>query len=541
MGYIVNHDPGPESIEYTTLFCRMPYAEWANQPEVTSMADSLRTYNQKRNFEATDEPYGERPEKRQPRLGFVVQHHLASHDHFDFRLEWDGVLKSWAVPKGPSYDPHDKRLAVQVEDHPLEYSTFEGTIPKGQYGGGVVMIWDAGEWVPEGDATEGLARGSLKFTLKGERLQGTWALVRMKPKPGEKNVNWLLIKEKDAYANVFDLSLLTTSSTSGRTMQEIEAGQEGPPRKHKAASGEPGEKKVKQSLSPAREEADAERSPEAVIITNPGKVLFKESGQTKGDVAAYYRTIAERMLPFAANRVLSVVRCPGGIDTSCFYKKHPVHDNRGIVAVPIAMKGGETEDYFYVPDAYGLLSEVQMNTLEFHTWGSRVETLEQPDIMVFDLDPDEGLDLERVRQGVRDLKSILDQLSLVSYLKTSGGKGYHVVVPFSPAAGWEAFHAFAHTVAKTMAASWPERYTDNVRMNRRTNRIFIDWIRNGRGATSVAPYSIRARDGAPVSLPISWDELATVTPGGITMLEAIRRLDRSDPWADFFDHDQRLK
>ena len=182
-----------------------------------------------------------------------------------------------------------------------------------------------------------------------------------------------------------------------------------------------------------------------------------------------------------------------------------------------------------------------MGTLEFHTWGSRVNTLETPDVMVFDLDPDEGMALELVRQGVKDIRSILEGLSLISFLKTSGGKGYHVVVPFKPSAQWDAFHDFARRVAEVMEQQWPDRYTSNVRKNKRTNKIFIDWMRNGRGATSIAPYSIRARKGARVSMPITWEELDTVAPDGITMADALRGIGINDPWIDFFQIDQRLK
>ena len=184
----------------------------------------LEKYNQKRNFKKTQEPTGttENPEER---LKFVVQHHLARKDHFDLRLEWDGVLLSWAVPKGPSYDTRDKRLAVQVEDHPLEYRNFEGTIPKGEYGGGVVMLWDEGCWVPQGDVAEGLAAGSFKFVLNGIRLKGKWALIRMKVKTGDNKNNWLLIKEKDDYAKTADgISAFSTSIRTGRNMTEIDEG-----------------------------------------------------------------------------------------------------------------------------------------------------------------------------------------------------------------------------------------------------------------------------------------------------------------------------
>ena len=454
------------------------------------MADDLEEYKRKRHFGETREPSGATSKKTSKGLRFVVQHHIASRDHYDFRLEWDGVLKSWAVPKGPSYDSHDKRLAVQVEDHPLDYRNFEGTIPKGQYGGGVVMIWDEGEWHPSGDAAEGMADGSLKFTLEGNRLKGAWALVRMKPKAGEKNVNWLLIKEKDAYENAFDINKFVTSSKTARTMSEIEeATMEKAVDSEKSDDPEPSKiESPKPSTSRTKKKATRVRSTEKVEISHPEKVLYKQSGITKGDIAGYYSKVASRMMPYIENRILSAVRCPGGIETSCFFKKHPANDSRGVVVVPVPENDGSVEQYFYVKDAYGLLSEVQMNTLEFHTWGSRFETLEKPDMMVFDLDPDEGMALERIRQGVKDLKGMLDQLSLTSYLKTSGGKGYHVVIPFKPVGGWETFHEFARNMAKTMEAMWPDRYTSNVRKDRRNDRIFIDWIRNGRGATSIAPY-----------------------------------------------------
>jgi bifunctional non-homologous end joining protein LigD len=190
------------------------------------MAAKLKEYNQKRNFANTDEPIG-RVEGPEDHLRYVIQHHMARREHYDLRLEWNGVLLSWAVPKGPSYDPRDKRLAVQVEDHPLEYRHFEGTIPKGEYGGGVVMLWDEGLWEPYGNVDEGLKNGSLKFRLNGKRLNGKWALVRLKPKAGEKKDNWLLLKEKDEFAKTDDgISNFDTSIRTGRTMEEIKAGTE---------------------------------------------------------------------------------------------------------------------------------------------------------------------------------------------------------------------------------------------------------------------------------------------------------------------------
>jgi bifunctional non-homologous end joining protein LigD len=278
-----------------------------------------------------------------------------------------------------------------------------------------------------------------------------------------------------------------------------------------------------------------------ITITHPDKILFKDPEITKVDVASYYEKAAERMVPYVGHRILSVVRCPKGTDESCFFRKHPGADQQGVVTMPVENSSGAQELYFYIENTTGLISEVQKGTLEFHTWGSRIESLEKPDIMVFDLDPDVGMDLERVRRGVKDLKSVLEQLSLVSYLKTSGGKGYHVVVPFRPSAGWDAFHDFSRRVAEVMEQQWPDRYTSNVRKEKRKNRIFIDWIRNGRGATSIAPYSIRARKGAGVSMPIAWDELEAVAPDAVGMADALQRIGKDDPWKGFFHTDQRLK
>ena len=184
----------------------------------------LQEYNRKRNFEKTMEPEGDIAESEDS-LKFVVQHHMARKDHYDFRLEWGGALLSWAVPKGPSYDIRDKRLAIQVEDHPLEYRNFEGTIPEGEYGGGVVMLWDEGFWEPSGNVEEDLRNGALKFVLNGRRLKGKWALVRLKAKEGETQKNWLLLKEKDEYAKSSEeISEFATSIRTGRTMMEIAEG-----------------------------------------------------------------------------------------------------------------------------------------------------------------------------------------------------------------------------------------------------------------------------------------------------------------------------
>ncbi len=463
------------------------------------MTNKLTKYNNKRNFSKTGEPKGIK-KKSNKKLRFVVQHHLASHDHYDFRLEWNGVLKSWAVPKGPSYNPKDKRLAVLVEDHPLDYRNFEGTIPLGEYGGGTVMVFDSGYFEPLEDFASSFKKGSLKFILQGSRLKGAWTLINFK------NDNWLLIKEKDEYQNYTDLSQYVTSIKTGRTFEEIAA----------------------------NENISKNCIIEGINITNPDKFLYKKSKITKLDVVKYYQKIAPRMFPLIKRRIISTIRCPEGIEQESFFKKH-FDEELGLEKIIIPNQTNHKEDYYYLKTKEGLISEAQMNSIEFHMWGSTVDNINNPDLLVFDLDPDEKLSLTKIRQGVRDLKSILDELKLNSYLKTSGGKGYHVVVPLKYKISWSKFRKIAKDIADLMVTKWPDRYVSNMRKSERKGKIFIDWVRNTKSSTSVAPYSLRARANAPVSMPINWNELDKIKPNEITLTEALKRLKRKDPWEGIFD------
>ncbi len=779
---------------------------------------NLKNYQSKRNFEKTSEPKGKIKPSGE-KLKYVIQYHEARAKHFDFRLEHEGVLLSWAVPKGPSLNPKDKRIAVRVENHPLDYASFEGVIPKGEYGGGTVIIWDEGCWKCEGNVNEGLKNGSLKFSLDGERLKGKWTLVRLK-KEGEKE-NWLLIKEKDGFVKA-TFTLPKTSVKTGRTnaqllqkktkplpfksilpmlaklQTEIPKGKDylfevkydgyrilayiengkaklftrnnldysqkfeevteqmktffanhslvldgemivadsqgrsdfgllqsyiknpddknltymvfdllaldgkdlrktpilerkkilkkllknSPPQiqfsEHLIGQGEqsfavasklglegivgkkvnstysssrsgdwikikcyhrqefvlggyqPSEKKsggigailvgyykngelkyvgkvgtgidegeaktllkkfakLKTKTSPfsnlksdkntvflkpalvaevqfaeitadgllrqgsfkglredkaskdvVMEEADKSEV-DGVEITSPERIIYKKERITKLDVAKYYSAVSERMLDYVKDRIVSVVRCHDDVEGEKFFKKHPLPNSKNIKIIKILGENNEKSDYFCLKNKKSLISEVQLGTIEFHTWGSKVGYLNKPDMMVFDLDPDSNLELEKVRQGARDLKRVLSVLGLKCFLKTSGGKGYHIVVPLVPSVGWQKFHDFAKNVAEYMEGKWPERYTTNIRKDNRKGKIFIDWVRNGKGATSVAPYSLRAREGGTVSMPIRWSELDSIAPNGIDMKEALRRLKYADPWKGFFNVKQKLK
>lgn len=448
----------------------------------------LQEYNKKRNFNKTKEPIG-KSSKKAKKLRFCVQHHIARKDHYDLRLEWNGVLKSWAVPKGPSYNDKDKRLAIMVEDHPTTYRNFEGTIPKGEYGGGTVMLWDRGYWEPVKGYKPNFKEGPIKFILKGKRLKGLWTLVKLKD-----DNNWLLIKDEDEYHLYDNINEFNTSIKTGRTMDEITGN-------------------IKN-----------------IEITNPNKVIYKNPKVTKMDIVNYYKAVSKRMLPLIENRLISTIRYPNGSNGDKFYKKHFLNIHGFLGKKKIVNKEEKQNDYYFIKDINGLISEVQMNSYEFHIWGCKQNDLRHADMLVFDLDPDELLSLKKLRDGVKDLKSILDEYHLESFLKTSGGKGYHVVVPLNAKVTWKNARMIAKNIAKLMEATYPDKYTSNMKKENRKNKIFIDWQRNIKASTSVAPYSLRIRKKLTVSMPISWNELNKIKPDEITIEEAIKRLKRKDPW-----------
>jgi bifunctional non-homologous end joining protein LigD len=808
-------------------------------------ADPLTVYNRKRDFARTREPAGKRG--RSGGNSFIVQKHDATRLHFDFRLEMDGVLKSWAVTRGPSPDPADKRLAVRTEDHPLSYASFEGTIPQGEYGGGTVMLWDEGTWEPiPGKSAKDLAKGHLHFILHGQRMKGEWLLIRLKPRPGEKRENWLLRKIEDGYAGATDdlVARELTSISSGRTMTQIAA--EAPPlslkgkkgksfdaamaqtkkatpvrASRKRATGKPptfhapqlatlvdavptgngwiheikydgyrclvsvaanevriftrtgldwtdrfaplaaeladmdlppalidgeivamgadgnpdfstlqhvlkgedsgalhlfafdlleldgqnltalpnvarkeklgaligdgtpqvhfadhvvgaGEKlframcdagqegiiskqadapyrgvrtknwlkvkctrrqefvivgwtasgasgralrnillaqngqdglvyagkvgtgfnarnseslmhslKARTRKTPAltvprsdsrgaqwvrpdlvaeiafaeftgsnfvrhgsflglREDKAAKdvsrekpmATPETqsdVPISNRDRLIFPEAKITKGQLADYYAAAGAIMLPWIAHRPISLVRCPQGRAKKCFFQKHDSGSfGDHVMHVPIREKDGGEEDYLYIDHVDGLLACVQMGTIEFHGWGSRVEDVERPDRLVIDLDPDEGLDFGDVKKAARDIRRTLEDIGLTSFAMLSGGKGVHVVVPLTPYAQWPQVKDFADRFARALATAEPDRFTATMSKAKRKGRIFIDWLRNQRGATAVLPYVVRARENAPVAVPVTWDELQDIDhPGAFTIADLDQLIDRA--------------
>lgn len=865
----------------------------------------LGAYRRKRDFSRTEEPEGKGGRRESLSGGrFCIQKHAARRLHHDLRLELDGVLVSWAVPKGPSLDPKVRRLAMHVEDHPIEYGDFEGTIPKGEYGGGTVMLWDAGTWEPVGDAREGLEKGELKFRLAGKRLQGGWVLVHTRRRRDDEQNQWLLIKERDDTAHPGEPDPWgpdDRSVSTGRTMEEIASGtkphggasrvpskvaltlatlvdsapsgddwlheikydgyriaarvdgddvrlisrngldwtnrfgevakalsalgtggswldgevvvfddrgvsdfgrlqrfvkegepgdltyvafdllfedgedqrglplherktrlerllqrggravhdlvrygdhiegrgpavyeeacvqglegivskrvgdayagrrsrswlkskcgrrqefviggftdpsgarqglgalllgvhdEEGalryagrvgsgfddatlsrlsaelrplersapafvdPPRgarargvhwtspslvaevafsewtgdnqlrhpvykglrddkraaeivregkftaerpsRAAAPAGAPTRPAMKPSraASTARGSAPVEaasarsrsspRRPATegglaagpstrsathvvggVTITHPDRIVFPDPGLTKLKVAEYYAAVADLMLPYLEKRALTVIRCPDGIDSECFFQKHVTPSVPGSVSkVRVRTADDSTDVYPVVDTKEGLLAMVQNGAVEFHVWGSRVGSIEIPDNLVFDLDPGPDVAWRRVREAARTLREELQRRGLESYVRMSGGKGLHVVAPYASRARWPRVGAFAREVVEALVAREPAKYTATMSKAKRGGKVFVDHFRNGRGATSVTSFSLRARPGAPVALPIGWDELAKTRSGNEwTCRRVLRRLKTggSDPWTDFFATGQRQR
>jgi len=493
--------------------------------------DALARYRAKRDFKRTPEP-SRGGRHAAGALGFVIQKHDASHLHYDFRLELDGTLKSWAVPKGPSLDPQVKRMAVQVEDHPVSYADFEGTIPEGSYGAGTVIVWDRGEWIPRGDARQGLAEGKLKFELRGSKLHGAWALVRMRGKADQK-APWLLIKESDDQARTSaDYDVLDAEPDSVLTGAPVED-----PTAGKAASAKadekPTEKPTETLKAPARRAAAGKASAKRGRLTHADRVIDPASGARKGDLYDYYAQFAVLLLPHLRGRPVALVRAPDGVGGELFFQKHlQAAELPDVTLLDTALDPGHAA-LLQIDSPAGLLSAAQMNTVELHTWNATSKAMDRPDRMTFDLDPGEGVAWEQMQEAAMLVRTLLDELALPCFLKTSGGKGLHVVVPLRRQYGWDDIKDFAHAIVDHLAQTIPQRFVAKSGPRNRVGRIFVDYLRNGWGATTASAWSVRARPGLGVSVPVSWDELPDLKSGAHWTLATIaeRRAVGNRPWA----------
>ncbi|WP_422931986.1 non-homologous end-joining DNA ligase [Singulisphaera sp. PoT] len=480
----------------------------------------LNEYKAKRDFTMTREPAGS-VRKTHKRPIFVVQEHHASVHHYDFRLEVDGVLKSWSVPKGPSLDPSVKRLAVQVEDHPIGYASFEGTIPQGQYGGGTVAIWDQGTYEslmedkPEPKtAAQAIADGQIEFNMHGERLRGKFSLIRMKfkGKGNQGKPQWLLIKSRDEFAEADD---------------------------GKKPEARPRPRKAGKALSRPVQPASASSPPDEVELTHPDRLMFPDAGLTKEDVFAYYEKVAGHLLPFLKDRPVTLERLPGGLAGSArFWQKDTPASHPGwIPRVSLETETGKVVHYALVNDEPTLLYLVNQGTLTFHAWASRVEDLDRPDFVLFDLDPGKA-PFPEVVAVAKAVKASLDDLNMASFVKTSGKTGLHVLAAWTQEGGFDEARAWALEIAERVAGAMPERATVEIRKAKRGDRVYIDVLQNARGHHAVAPYVLRAVPNATVSTPLDWKEVnGKLDPAEFTTKKVLARVARkkTDPFASLLE------
>jgi bifunctional non-homologous end joining protein LigD len=489
---------------------------------------SLETYRKKRRFETTSEP---RPHIGKPhrRLIFVVQEHHASRLHYDFRLEADGVLKSWALPKQPTLDPTLKRLAVQVEDHPLDYAKFSGTIPAGQYGAGTVAIWDRGTYerllAKKGSSqtlSEDIEAGHLEFILHGQKLKGSFALIRMRGRG--KKPYWLLIKMKDEEAR--------PTTTSSKPVQQQSAARQ--------ASRPP--KSVPTPVTPAR---PTQLRPAAVPFSHEDKIMFPEAGVTKGDVLRFYEQISAHLLPHLRDRPVTLERLPEGLASAAaphFWQKNtPSFYPRWIPRIKLPSEVGKPVNYVLVNDRETLLYLVNQGTLTFHTWLSRIQSLDQPDFVLFDLDPGAATWSMLVTVAQR-LHAILEGANVPSFVKTSGKSGLHVMAPWAQAGGYDEARQWALQIAQQVVAALPDLATVEQRKLKRRGKVYLDVMQNARGHHAVPPYVLRAIPQATVSTPLQWRELTSrLQPHTFNLRTIFQRLtsQSADPMAPLVDSYRR--
>ena len=477
---------------------------------------NLKEYWKKGDFDATPEPPGTDAAEGQEPLSFVVHKHRASHLHFDLRLELDGVLKSWALPKGPSLDPAEKKLAVMVEDHPFDYRTFEGVIPEGNYGAGTVMIWDRGSYHAVGHATrleseealrQGLGRGHISFVLDGQRLKGEFALVKLKR--AEDN-SWLLIKKSDAFAHTGGIPHADTSVASGRTMEEIATDASDPASTavHGQDHGRESDRHDGTGEQRKRRGRPVAINDVKVDLTNLDKVLWPEEGYTKGDMIAYYRSVAPFILPYLRDRPESLHRHPDGVAAPAFFQKNVDHAVPGWVETLAVHSRSEGRDVIYLlcQDEATLLYMANLGCIEINPWHARTGHLDTPDYMVLDLDP---LDIpfDEVVRVALVTHDVLVEIGAAGFCKTSGATGLHIYVPLGARYSPDQATQFARLVNAVVHGRLPRTTSIERDPEKRKGKVYLDFLQNGYGQTLAAPYCLRPRKGAPVSTPLAWVEV----------------------------------
>ena len=486
------------------------------------MGGDLAAYRRMRDFTRTPEPAGEvGPEGRRR---FVVQRHRARRLHYDFRLELDGVLVSWAVPKGPTLDPSARRLAVHVEDHPVEYLHFEGVIPAGEYGGGDVIVWDTGTWEPAkgADPARALRKGDLHVDLHGEKLRGRFVLVRRDEEAREDHESWMLLhKRDDAAVAGWDPEEHPRSVLTGRTNEQVAADPDRAWRSDAPAD------RAEVSLLPEPVPDDAIEELEAmpagggtwevfgrkVKVTNLDKVLFPglegEPPVTKRELLAYAARIAPVALPYLEDRPLNMHRYPEGADRPGFWhKERPRHAPSWLECWenPEA-DPGETQAYVVVDEPAALVWVANFGALEWHPWTSRKDAMNEPTYALVDLDPGEATSWEELLTLARLHRTALEHLDLVGRPKVTGRRGIQIWIPIRPGYTFSETRAWVEQLSRTVGKVVPDLVSWKWEVKARKGLARLDYTQNAVNKTLVAPYSPRPAAGAPVSVPIAWHEL----------------------------------
>jgi bifunctional non-homologous end joining protein LigD len=452
--------------------------------------DKLKEYSKKRDFSKTSEPKGEHKKTGSKKTMFVIQKHAARRTHYDFRIEVDGVLKSWAVPKEPSMSTKDRRLAVQTEDHPMEYGSFEGTIPKGEYGGGNVEIWDRGFFVNMTikygklePLSKWIDKGHFIIWVKGDRLRGGFALNRMKD-----GKNWIMIKMNDEEAIENKKDEQTPSKFASVNGKEIE-------------------------------------------ITNSKKEVF--ANISKEDFVDYYRAAAPLMLEHIKGRPISMFRMPHGMREEGFFQKHVPDYFPSWMGRAEVMHKGKKITYIMANDEESIVYLATQVVIP-HILPSRIDKIDYPDKMIFDLDPSVN-DVKMTQQVALDVKKFLDQVRMPSHVMTSGNKGYHIVIPLDRSTKQEDVKNFASKMAQVLANHYPDTMTNEMRIEKRGDRVMIDVVRNSPAHTAVAPYSVRASLRGGIAMPIEWGEIKKIGPHHFTLDNVHERLKKGDIWKGMYD------
>jgi bifunctional non-homologous end joining protein LigD len=516
-----------------------------------------------RDFEATPEPSGDGAAPRTDGTRrFVVQRHRASSLHYDLRFEIDGVLASWAVPKGPTLDPSARRLAVHVEDHPLEYADFEGVIPSGEYGGGDVIVWDHGTWEPydTDDPARAVADGELHADVHGEKLRGRFVLVRTKAKDGDKE-NWLLLhKHDDAAVEGWDPEEHPRSVVTGRTNDEVKADPD-----RQWHSDRPAAEAAEHVAAPVplAEDDDALAALEELpakggtwpvhgrdlVVTNLDKVLFParegEDPVTKRDFLRYAARIAPVLVPYLEGRALNLHRYPDGADAKGFWHKElPKHAPSWLTGWhnPLAA-ADETQTYLVADEPAALVWAANFGALEWHPWTSRTEAPECPTYALFDLDPGERTTWDELVTLARLHRTAFERLEVRSQVKVTGKRGIQIWVPIEPGPTFDDTRAWVEQVSRTVGKLVPDLVSWRWQKADRKGRARLDYTQNAINKTLVAPWSTRPAPGAPVSVPIGWHELEDpdLRPDRWTIRTVFDRLaERGDPFRGALVHDQVL-